>query len=176
LYGNDAVLVERQGGEDGGKTPYDEFLASFWSGIQGDVTPTCIFEPRVAADLSVLILISRFTQCPFAVRSGGHAAFTGASNIEDGITVSLARFTDVSLSEDHKIAAVGAGNIWGPVYEYLEPYNLTVIGGRLYNVGVGGLTLGGEISPHSVVHRQIDLALQAVYPTSPTSMDGPATM
>lgn len=138
--------MEQHGGE-GGKTPHDKFLDSFWSGIQGDVTPTCIFEPQTAADLSVLVLISRFTQCPFAVRSGGHAAFTGASNVEDGITVSLAKFADVSLSEDRKIAAVGAGNIWGPVYEYLEPSNLTVIGGRLYNVGVGGLTLGGETGP-----------------------------
>lgn len=149
--------MEQRGGEEGGKTPYDEFLDGFWSGLQGDVTPTCIFEPQTAADLSVLILISRFTRCPFAVRSGGHAAFTGASNVEDGITVSLAKFTDVSLSEDRKIAAVGAGNIWGPVYEYLEPYNLTVIGGRLYNVGVGGLTLGGEISPPLLLTARLTL-------------------
>lgn len=130
-----------------GQTPYDQFINSFWSGIQIDVTPSCVFAPSKPADLSVLLLISRLTQCPFALRSGGHAAFAGASSIEGGITVSLARFNEISLSKDRKVAAVGSGNVWGTVYEYLEPYDLTVIGGRLYDVGVGGLTLGGEASP-----------------------------
>ncbi|KAF3031992.1 hypothetical protein E8E11_002612, partial [Didymella keratinophila] len=43
----------------------------------------------------------------------------------------------------------GPGNRWHDVYSYLEPYRLTVIGGRAATVGVGGLTLGGGISYHT---------------------------
>lgn len=129
-----------------GASPYTQFVKSFWSGIQGSVAPSCVFTPSNTVDLSVLVLLSRLTQCPFAARGGGHAAFAGASNIEGGITVSLARFDEVTLSKDKKIAAVGGGNVWGTVYEALEPHNLTAIGGRLYDVGVGGLTLGGGVS------------------------------
>lgn len=94
----------------------------------------------------MLVLLSRLTSCTFALKSGGHAAFAGASNIEDGITVNLVNFNEVTLSKDKKIASVGSGNVWGPVYEGLEPHGLTVVGGRLYGVGVGGLTLGGELN------------------------------
>jgi len=50
------------------------------------------------------------------------------------------------VSQDQTETAVGAGNIWGDVYDHLDPLGLTVIGGRVSNIGVGGLTLGGGIS------------------------------
>jgi FAD/FMN-containing dehydrogenase len=49
----------------------------------------------------------------------------------------------LSISEDNRIVSVGPGARWGKVYEYLDPYNVTVIGGRFPHVGVGGLMLGG---------------------------------
>lgn len=92
------------------------------------------------------MLLSRLTQCPFAVKSGGHAAFAGASNIESGITINLAKLNEVSLSSDKTVAKVGPGNVWLDVYQALEPHNVTAIGGRVSAIGVGGLTLGGGIS------------------------------
>lgn len=41
---------------------------------------------------------------------------------------------------------MGAGNKWLKVYKALEAENLMVLGGRVADVGVGGLTLGGGIS------------------------------
>jgi FAD/FMN-containing dehydrogenase len=75
------------------------------------------------------------------VKSGGHAAFRGASSIEGGITVDLAGLNNLKLSSDQKTVTVGPGNRWYDVYSYLEPYSLTVIGGRAATVGVGGLTV-----------------------------------
>jgi FAD/FMN-containing dehydrogenase len=92
----------------------------------------------------VVLLLSRLTQCPFAVKSGGHAAFAGASNIRGGITINFAKLNEVTLPSDKSIASVGPGNTWYDVYESLEPDNLTVIGGRVAAIGVGGLTLGGK--------------------------------
>jgi FAD/FMN-containing dehydrogenase len=78
--------------------------------------------------------------------SGGHASFAGASSIDEGITITMQRFNGVHVSSDMKSASIGSGLRWGEVYQALEPYNLTAIGGRVSDIGVGGLILGGGIS------------------------------
>lgn len=85
-------------------------------------------------------------QCPFAVKGGGHGAFTGASNIHNGLTIDLQLLNELRLSEDGTTTRVGAGNRWIDVYSYLAPKNRAVVGGRVAEVGVAGLTLGGGIS------------------------------
>ncbi|KAH7086043.1 hypothetical protein BKA63DRAFT_549044 [Paraphoma chrysanthemicola] len=123
--------------------------ATYWSRQQSEVEPYCTFSPSSALEVSTLVLIARLTQCQFAVKSGGHAAFPGASSIEGGITVDLATMKERKLSADKKTIAVGPGNRWLDVYSFLTPYNLAVVGGRAASVGVGGLTLGGGISHHT---------------------------
>lgn len=77
------------------------------------------------------------------MKSGGHAAFKGASNIAGGITIDFADMNEITVSEDGSIVSIGPGNTWYDVYTTLELQNLTVIGGRVAAIGVGGLTLGG---------------------------------
>ncbi|KAK7977062.1 FAD binding domain protein [Apiospora saccharicola] len=125
---------------------YTSFLGAYWSAIQSDVHPYCIFKPSAPEAVSVLVLLSRFTQCPFALKSGGHAAFAGASSIEGGITVSFQNLSGIALTADKKIASVQPGNTWGSVYSALQKDDVAVIGGRVENIGVGGLTTGGGIS------------------------------
>jgi FAD/FMN-containing dehydrogenase len=84
--------------------------------------------------------------CEFAVKSGGHAAFEGASNIQGGLTIDLANLNEVTVRSDNAQTAVGAGNNWYDVYTKIQPMGLSVIGGRVSAIGVGGLTLGGGIS------------------------------
>ncbi|KAK1243480.1 hypothetical protein MKX07_004108 [Trichoderma sp. CBMAI-0711] len=88
----------------------------------------------------------------FAVKSGGHAAFAGASNVESGVTIDLIHLNQLALSADKTQASIGAGNMWYDVYAYLQPENVTVIGGRVSAIGVGGLTLGGGLSFFSSQH------------------------
>lgn len=45
-----------------------------------------------------------------------------------------------------KTVAVGTGLRWEEVYPYLDQFNVTVVGGRVPAVGVGGLILGGSFS------------------------------
>lgn len=111
---------------------------------QAEVSPYCIFKPAKPTDVSVLVLLSRLTQCPFAVKSGGHAAFAGSSNIEGGITVSLEKLNGITVSADKSTVAIQPGNAWASVYTKLDGLGLTVTGGRVSRVGTGGLTLGGE--------------------------------
>ncbi len=89
------------------------------------------------------LLITSFLSCPFAVKSGGHAASAGASNIQGGVTIDLRQLNEVQVTKNNTLTRVGAGNKWGVVYQQLDANKLSVIGGRVSDIGVGGLTLGG---------------------------------
>lgn len=82
--------------------------------------------------------------CKFAIRGAGHMANPGFSGIgSDGIVIDLKNLDQITLSEDKSIASVGSAARWDNVYEELEKHELTVVGGRVAGVGVGGLLLGG---------------------------------
>jgi hypothetical protein len=131
---------------------YKAFTSGYWSLIQEEVNPYCIFKAPNKASISVLILLSRLSTCPFAVKSGGHAAFQGASNIQGGITVSLAALNTVAVSSDKKSVDIGPGNTWHAVYSALAASEVLVLGGRVAPIGVGGLTTGGGISFFSSIY------------------------
>jgi FAD/FMN-containing dehydrogenase len=72
--------------------------------------------------------------------------FPNASNAPGGVTVDLRALNSVNLSADKSSVSVGIGATWDIVYSKLDPLGLSVAGGRVAGVGVGGLTLGGGIS------------------------------
>ncbi|KAE8347233.1 hypothetical protein BDV24DRAFT_146783 [Aspergillus arachidicola] len=142
VFGSEKVLAQEN-------ISYTSFTDAFWSEQQAEVRPSCIFKPGVNTDVAIVVLLSRLTRCPFAAKSGGHAAFRGASSSPGGITIWFTDMNDVSLNEDHSVASIGPGNLWGQVYKTLEPYGLAAIGGRESSLGVGGFVTGGGISFHS---------------------------
>lgn len=70
--------------------------------------------------------------------------WAGASNIQDGVTIDLSAIKEVIVSRDHSMTSVGGGARWEDVYLKLDAMDLSVVGGRVFNVGVGGLILGGK--------------------------------
>lgn len=84
------------------------------------------------------------TKCHFAIKSGGHDRTPGSSNADGGVTIDLVRLKDVEIAKDRKSVKIGAGSRWSDVYTALEKEGLMVVGGRVADVGVGGLTLGGN--------------------------------
>lgn len=106
--------------------------------------PGCIVKPTTPREVSIAVGIARLTNSKFAVRSGGHNASPGFANIDEGLLISMENLNEVSYNETAGNAVIGAGNRWGDVYRELDPYNVTVVGGRVPDVGVGGLILGGE--------------------------------
>ena len=46
------------------------------------------------------------------MKGGGHAAWAGASSIEDGITVSMENFKQVVVSDDKQTVDIGPGLLW----------------------------------------------------------------
>lgn len=78
-----------------------------------------------------MVLAARLYQCPFAVKGGGHAAWAGASSIEDGITVSMENFKQAVVASDKQTVDVGPGLRWIDVYKAVEKDGLSVAGGRV---------------------------------------------
>jgi len=76
------------------------------------------------------------------VKGGGHTFNPGFSSTP-GVQIAMARFKDIKVDTAAATVEVGAGLTWDQVYAALEPYNVTVIGGRTPGIGVAGLTLGG---------------------------------
>ena len=128
-----------------GSASYQQQEYTYWSNQQEETLPECRILPQNSADVAATLLISEYTGCPFAVKSGGHACFSGASNIANAITIDLSSLNEITVSSDQLTTYTGAGNRWIDVYDKLTPMNLSVIGGRVAAIGVGGLTLGGDL-------------------------------
>lgn len=127
-----------------GTLTYNQQQSRYWANQQAETQPACRLAPNKAEEVAATLLITSFFQCPFSVKSGGHAAFVGASNIQGGVTIDLVNLNQLQVSADRTLTQVGAGNRWLDVYSHLDLQQLSVVGGRVADIGVGGLTLGGE--------------------------------
>ena len=97
---------------------------------------------EVAEALSIILERS----CRFSVKSGGHARYPDDSISVGGVTIDLQRMRSLELSTDRSTVKLGAGHVLYSMYHGLENYNLTSLGGRTADVGLGGYTLGGGLS------------------------------
>jgi hypothetical protein len=123
---------------------YDDSINSYFAAFEREVSPECIVKPKCSSDLSIVVTTSAASNSKIAVRGGGHTMWAGAANIQGGATVDLRDLKGVVLSKDKSTVSVGAGEVWGNVYNTLIPLGLMVAGGRQLDVGVAGLTLGGK--------------------------------
>ncbi|KAJ7804534.1 hypothetical protein B0H14DRAFT_2201608, partial [Mycena olivaceomarginata] len=104
--------------------------ASYYSLMQSDLKSTCRVSPTTADDVLAIVGIAAQSGCDFAVRSGGHMSWKGSSNIgPSGFTIDLQKLNSISLSNDRSVVSIGAGAGWRTVYRFLDPYNLTIVGG-----------------------------------------------
>lgn len=114
--------------------------------------PSCIALPTSTSGIKKLITVLVEGNMPFAIRAGGHSPNPFDANIDTGVLIALDNFNTVSCDVDDKLASFGLGARWDSVYTALDPYNVTVVGGRILDVGVGGLTLGSGLSYLSDLH------------------------
>ncbi len=133
-------------------TTYQSEEALYWSAQQESQLPACRVAPASSKDVSTALTILKAENCQFAVKSGGHASFAGASNIDSAVAIDLLDLTSFTIASDRKQVSVGTGLRWGQVYLQLDAQKLSVIGGRNSDIGVGGLTLGGGISFFSGIY------------------------
>ncbi|KAF6755048.1 FAD-binding domain-containing protein [Ephemerocybe angulata] len=123
-----------------GSTQYEEMTHRY--ALSAGENSTCAVGPKTSWDVGRILRVVGSTRTPFAVQSGGHAQHRGFSSTR-GVHISLRNFRSIVYNSTAKIVTIGTGLVWDEVYEALDPHGVSVAGGRVAGVGVGGLTLGG---------------------------------
>ena len=130
-----------------GTPGYSANKVSYFTQFESEVSPACFIQPQSAQEVSAIIKHVRSSSSNLAIRSGGHTTWAGSANIQAGITIDLSKLkaNAAIVDPETKLATIGAGARWGDVYKTLAAKGLTVVGGRVTSVGVGGLSLGGTL-------------------------------
>ncbi|KAK2462599.1 hypothetical protein APHAL10511_005332 [Amanita phalloides] len=106
---------------------------------------TCSVEPGSARDVGRILQILAASRTPFGVKSGGHIVNPGFSSTP-GVEIALSRLNQINYDATTQTVEFGPGLIFDDVYAALEPHNMSVTGGRVSGIGVGGFLLGGGYS------------------------------
>jgi FAD/FMN-containing dehydrogenase len=132
---------------------YNASLTSYYSGNVQHLHPWCILQPETTEQVSTAVK-ALASQSPadnwaVAVRGGGHA-FWPSNNVDHGVTIDLSLMNQTAFKNcsGGSIVSVGPGARWGPVFEYLQQYDMSTTGGREGHVGVSGYLLGGGMIPN----------------------------
>ena len=140
-----AAFQNQQNGRDG-----------YWTQQEAALVPACRVAPSSTQDVAVAVKELVHKKCLFAVRGGGHMSWAGAANIEDGITIDLSAMNGVEVRRGRSITSVAGGARWIDVYLKLDSMNLAVVGGRVFDVGVGGLLTGGRAGLSGFVNEGLN--------------------
>ena len=137
---------------------FKRLMNSYWAQQECEVIPACVVRPRDVQQLCTAVTVIKRQyddqakqagtergEGLFAVRSGGHSPVPGAASIKGGVVIDLGLFREAVPSDDGSSVTIGAGAKWMDVSKVLDEKGLAVVGGRNSAVGVGGLTLGGEL-------------------------------
>jgi FAD/FMN-containing dehydrogenase len=126
---------------------YKKEQANYWSAACKDAKPACIVLPSTPEYVSkALNVLQQHPNVKFAVKSGGHSPNVGHASMEDGVVIALARIKGTSYDRTTGLAKVKPGGQWADAIGALAPDGVTVVGGRLSNVGIGGYLTGGGLS------------------------------
>ncbi|KAI1131761.1 hypothetical protein F5Y10DRAFT_275322 [Nemania abortiva] len=126
----------------------DEFATrqrSIWS-LSAQILPGCIVRPHTTQEVAIAVHMFSTHEWEFAIRSGGHTPWAGASSVAGGIILDLSLLASIQYDYIDSAVIVGPGALWKDVYAKLDQVGRMVAGGREGNVGVGGLILGGGYS------------------------------
>ncbi|GFG03141.1 hypothetical protein IFM61392_02653 [Aspergillus lentulus] len=130
---------------------YTSALQGYWNSMNAQYRPACVFFPSTADEVSYAVQqLNKYPTTQFALKSGGHNFNVGVSSTNGGVLISFnENLSSVTRSADGESFEVGPGARWDDVYEVTAKTNQVVVGGRLANIGVAGLTLGGGLSYYS---------------------------
>ncbi|KAK1987689.1 FAD binding domain-containing protein [Colletotrichum cereale] len=119
---------------------------NYWSTACGSLKPGCILFPKSAEEVSAIVKTLETSGERFAIKSGGHNPNNYFASVQDGPLISTKELNQVVYDNASNTVSVGPGNKWEDVHAALEGTGVTVVGGRIGNVGVGGYLLGGGLS------------------------------
>jgi len=149
---------------------YHTETKSYWSTALWELKPSCLVLPRSAEDVAAAVRVLRdFPDVEFAVKSGGHDPNPRHASVKGGVLISMKDLAGTTYDEDKRLAYVKPGGEWNDVIGALELHGVTVAGGRLGLVGVGGYLLQGGIS---FLSSQYGLAADSIVGWETITADG----
>ncbi|KAF1842341.1 FAD-binding domain-containing protein [Cucurbitaria berberidis CBS 394.84] len=131
------------------RSPSIEYLTeqnNYWSTGCGALKPACILYPKTANEVSAIVQVLHDNNETFAVKSGGHNPNEGFASIQGGPLISTKELNEVTFDSTSMTVRVGPGNDWEDIHKALQDTGVTVVGGRIGEVGVGGYVVGGGLS------------------------------
>jgi FAD/FMN-containing dehydrogenase len=157
---------------------YTQEQLNYWSTGCGALKPSCQLYPTTTAEVAAIVRILNSNNDTFVTKSGGHNANKGFASIQGGPLISTKELNEVSFDAASMTVRVGPGNDWEDVHEALEGTGVTVVGGRIGEVGVGGYVVGGGLSflstqygwaANNIVDYEVVLANASIVTASSTS-------
>ena len=141
IFKERAIVPEHEG--------YEKARQSNWS-CTCWLPAACFVKCQNNMEVAVALKTVKHFECRFAIRGAGHNGNPGVSSAgPDGVVIDVSALNHIKLSEYKQTVSIGPGATWDQVYSTLEPHKLTVVGGRVAGVGVGGLIAGGGMSHYS---------------------------
>lgn len=117
---------------------------------------TCILQPETAQEVASLVRIIRFYGAKYSTRSGGHNPNPGfASAGPNAILIDMVKLNRLQFRNNNSTIIIGPGNRFGNVYNYTIGSGKFVVGGRVPDVGVSGLFLGGKQKKDLCISAQL---------------------
>lgn len=127
-------------------TEYASEQSDYWSTGCSNLKPSCILYPKSAEEVATILRSIHDNNETFVVKSGGHNPNKHFASIDGGPLISTRKLNEVIYDAASSTVRVGPGNDWENVHEALKDTGVTVVGGRIGGVGVGGYVLGGGLS------------------------------
>lgn len=136
-------IVERSGSE------YNATAQGTWSLFNAQDHPTCIVYPRTASHVQTAMKVIYQTKSHYAVQAGAHSAMVGWNrsvshsvaryqytqfprihSITNGVLIAFSHMTNVTYNTGKDTITVQPGVHWGAAMDAVEPFGVSVVGGR----------------------------------------------
>lgn len=123
---------------------YETEIQNYWSAACTGLRPSCMMFPTSADEVADIVHALHQTDDLFAIKSGGHMPNNGFSSIQGGLLISTKNLNNiVAYDAETQTAKVGPGMTWAEAQKGLDGTGVTLVGGRMGGVGIGGYILGG---------------------------------
>jgi FAD/FMN-containing dehydrogenase len=153
-----------------GTSTYEARLDTYYD-ADAALRAWCMVLPKRTKDVSHVMQTLSKHKCPFGIKSGGHGTFKLSNAVKDGVTIDLGNsyptlvyklplttyptagsMNTTTYDPERGIVAVQPAAASAPAYEALEKYGITITGGRVGPVGLGGFVSGGGLSFHAGIY------------------------
>ncbi|MEV0717535.1 FAD-binding oxidoreductase [Asanoa sp. NPDC050611] len=144
-----SILADRIGGSvyERGDDGFDAAAAGFNLAFHPE--PDMVARAASVADIVETVRFARAARMRIAVQGAGHGA---ESPIDAGLLLNTSALDHLHVDPEARIATIGAGVRWKPVYYAAAPYGLAPVTGSSADVGAAGYLLGGGVGPLARSH------------------------